>query len=132
MPTDTRTGLEVIGVVPEGGSRTYRTVLKDTSQSPPTELTALTTCFLTRYNEQTRRTIGEVRKDVLNANGGTFGVAGTGILDVVLGPSDNRLENQRKREERHILHFDYSYNGGATEDVHEVMIIVRNMVGVGE
>lgn len=137
MPVDTRTGLEVIGVIPEGGSRIYSTVLKDTGKTPPEPLPSLSSCLLTRINARTRRVIGVAKKNVLNANGGVFVEVATeedsvGTLKVTLGPADNVLEDQRKREEYHILHFDYAYNDGATEDVHEVMVIVRNLAGHGE
>lgn len=131
MPLDPDTQLEVFGANPflfEDSTATYRATLVDESGNPIIAPNAL---LMSLFDKDTGTYINNRRgQDIFNTNGGAFDSA-TGQLTLTLSAQDNKLLDQTKSEEDHILRLDWTYNSSTARGHDAVILRVKNLKKLG-
>ena len=118
--------------VPEGATLRYTARLTD-ERNLPLSSQAMMTMTLTLYDlsGSAQTILNEVDGiDILNTGRGTLDTQG--VLVVTLSPEDNPIVDDRRKRERHLMLFEWTFDGGNKTGRHEVEFVVRNLALVGE
>lgn len=109
----------------EGTRRVVTCTVKDTS-GVVIPLSAMTTITFTLSDEATGAIINSRdAQSILNVNGGTYH-ATSGLLSLILTPSDNTVRGA-KQVERHRALFEFTYDSGAKADLYPFAIDVTSV-----